>query len=111
MDKALFGNTLAHYASREPKQFLQMDGHYMPRGGDDQMRPDGDGDAVTAFGTVELMYGATVRVLIPHDSDPIVAARQLKKLSKWLKSKPSLLDYAQPKSQATQPDFDDDIPF
>jgi hypothetical protein len=111
MDKALFGNTLAHYATREPKLFLQMDGHYMPRGGDDQMRPDGDGDAVTANGTFELMHGATVRVLIPGDSDPIVAARQLKKLAKWLKSKPSLLDYAQARSTISQPDFDDEIPF
>ncbi len=109
MDNALFGNTLAHYASREPKHFLQLDGHYMPRGGDDVMSPDDDGDAVTAGGTVELMYGATVRVLIPHDGDVMVAARQLKKLAKWLKRKPDLLKLAKPPEEMTL--GDSEIPF
>ncbi len=109
MDKTLFGNKLAHYASREPKHFLQLDGNYLPRGGDDEMRPDCDGDAVSAGGTVELMYGATVRVLIPHDGDVLVAVRQLKKLAKWLKRNPSLFDLAKP--AAEQPCMDCDIPF
>lgn len=109
MDRTLFGNTLAHYSSREPKHFLQLDGHYLPRGGDDVLRPDSDGDAVSAAGTVELMYGATVRVLIPHDADVLVAARQLKKLAKWLKRKPSLLELAKP--PAKQLSDDSDIPF
>jgi len=110
MDKALFGNKLAHYASREPKHFLQLDGHYMPRGGDDEMHPDDEGDYVSAMGTVELMHGATVRVLIPHDADPMVAARQLKKLTRWFKSNPSMLKMAQPTPEMTQDDFAD-TPF
>ena len=109
MDKTLLGNKLAHYASREPKYFLQLDGHYLPRGGDDEMRPDCDGDAVSASGTVELMYGATVRVLIPHDGDVLVAVRQLKKLAKWLKRDPSLFDLAKPAEK--QPPMDFGLPF
>lgn len=110
MNKILFGEKLAHYAAREPKHFLQLDGQYMPRGGDDEMRPDDEGDYVSAMGTVELMRGATVRVLIPHDADPIVAARQLKKLARWFKGNPSMLKMAQPKSEETPDDFAD-TPF
>ena len=109
MDKSLFGNKLAHYASREPKHFLQLDGNYLPRGGDDEIRPDCDGDAVSAKGTVELMNGATVRVLIPHDGDVLVAVRQLKKLAKWLKRNQNLLDLAKP--VAYQPSSDSGLPF
>jgi hypothetical protein len=109
MDKTLFGNKLARYASREPKHFLQLDGFYLPRGGDSDMRPDCDGDAVSAVGTVELMHGATVRVLIPHDGDVLVAVRQLKKLAKWLKRNPSWFDIAKP--AAKQPCGDFDLPF
>ena len=109
MDKTLFRNKLAHYASREPKHFLQLDGNYLPRGGDDMMRPDCDGDAFIADGTVELMHGATVRVLIPHDGNVLVAVRQLKKLAKWLKRDPSLFDLAKP--EVEQPYGNSDIPF
>ncbi len=90
-NEKLYGACLAHYAQREPKHFLQLDCAYMPEGGDSIMRPDEDGDCMTAGGTVELMYGATVRVLIPHDTDPVIAVRQLKKLAKWLKSAPRLM--------------------
>ncbi len=98
-EKQVFGEKLAQYASRKPKHFLQLDGFYMPDGGDSVMRPDDDGDAITASGTMELMHGATTRVLIPHDTDVRVAARQLKKLAKWLKRKPRLMDYAQPEPE------------
>lgn len=80
----------------------------MPHGGDDMMHPDDEGDCVSAMGTVELMHGATVRVLIPHDADPRVAARQLKKLAKWFKRKPELMDFAQPKPEQN---WNDDLPF
>ena len=97
MDRKLFSEKLAHYALREPKRFLQLDGHYVPGGFDDVIPVDEDGDAVTAQGTVELMHGATVRILIPHGTSPSVAARQLKKLTKWLKRNPQMMDYANPK--------------
>ncbi len=108
MNKALFGEKLAHYAKREPKHFLQLDGFYLPHGGDDLMRPDDDGDAICAQGTVELMHGATVRILIPGDADPKVAARQLKKLAKWFKRKPSLLDFGKTPLKTIPKD---DLPF
>ncbi len=108
MDKAIFANKLAHYASRKPKHFLQLDGYYMPDG-DDMHCPDDDGDAVVADGTVELMNGADVRVLIPHDGDVLVAVRQLKKIAKWLKREPSLFDLAKPREYPVY--GKDDIPF
>lgn len=111
MNKDLFAEKIAHYARREPKYFLQLDGHYLPHGGDEYTRTDADGDAVTADATVELMHGSTVRVLIPHDADPRVAARQLKKISKWFKCNPNLLDCAKPKPEKTPVDFDNEIPF
>lgn len=55
------------------------------RSGNDVMLPYEDDDALQAGHTVELMQGATVRVLIPRDADTKVAARQTKKLAKWLK--------------------------
>ena len=110
MDKKLFGETLAQCALREPTRFLQLDGHYAPGESDDVMHVDEDGDGVTAQGTVELilMYGATVRILIPHGTNPRVAARQLKKLTKWFKRNPQLMEYAEPRSAAPA---DYDLPF
>ena len=66
MDRRLFCEKLAHYASREPRHFLQLDAHHL-NGYDDEMRPDEHGEALTASGTVELMHGASVRVLIQSD--------------------------------------------
>ena len=105
MDRKLFCEKLAHYASREPKHFLQLDGHHVPLGYDDLMRVDEDGDAVTAQGTVELMHGATVRILIPYGTDPRLAVRQLRKLAKWLELNPQLMNYAQPKFAPTEEDI------
>lgn len=82
--RRLLGERLAHYATREPKAFTQLDGHYCPEGGDGLLAPDTDGDALTAQATCELMYGAYVRVLIPRDATPMIAARQLRKLAEWL---------------------------
>ncbi len=95
-EQQLFGEKLAHYATRTPKRFLQLDGHYMPHGGDSVMHPDEDGDVFMALGTVELMHGSTVRVLIPHDADPKVVTRELKKMAKWFKHNPQLLEQVAP---------------
>jgi hypothetical protein len=107
-----FCDKIAHYASREPKQFLQLDSFYMPDGGDDVMHPDKDGDALLALETIELMRCCHVRVLIPDNIDVKVAVRQLKKVAKWLKRKPDLLEYAKPKVEPNSdcaPDYG--LPF
>ena len=91
-----FAKKLAHYATRDPKRFLQMDGFQVKGDGDDIMRPDKDGDCLFSIGTTELMAGATVRVLIPEETDPKVAIRHLKKFTKWLKKSPDLMDFAKP---------------
>ena len=110
MKNKLFGEKLAHYASKEPKHFLQMDGYYDSEVYDELMHPDLEGDAFIAQGTVELMDGATVRILIPYHTDPTVAARQIKKMAKWLRKKPSLIDFAKPEPEKAPP-CDSDFPF
>jgi hypothetical protein len=111
MQDKLFCEKIAHYASKKPKHFLQMDGQFYPEGYVEYpFYPDDDGDTLNAGGTVELMCGATVRVLIPQDTDPIVAARQLKKMAKWLKKHPELIDFAKPLPEKDP--FDKDaLPF
>jgi hypothetical protein len=105
----LFGEKLAHYAQRKPSHFLQLDGFYLPNGGDDFMQPDEDGDCLHGSGTVELMTGTpSVRVLVTFGTDRHVAVRQLKKLAKWLKKHPDLMEYAKPKQADTE---SEEIPF
>lgn len=106
-----FADKLAHYAKKDPKQFLQMDGFYLPNGGDDSMRPDDEGDCLHASTTVELMYGATVRVLIGPAADRMVAIRQLQKLATWLKKDADLMKFVKPKEPADRTYDDSDIPF
>jgi hypothetical protein len=96
MNKQQFCDKLAHYAAREPKKFLQIDGFYLPEGGDDFLHPDKDGDYMHGTETVELMRGTDVRVLIPYETNAKVAARQLKKMAKWLKRRPDLMEFAKP---------------
>ena len=61
-------------------------------------------------GTIELMHGASVRVLIPHDAKPKEAVRQLKKIAKWLNKDTDLFDLAKPIPK--DPDEPEDgIPF
>lgn len=98
MDKTLFANKIAHYARCEPKHFLQLDGHFLPAGGDDIMRPDDDGDWLSMGPTVELMHGATTRVLVPLDTDLDVVVRQLKKISKMLRRDAKMLKTPEPPS-------------
>jgi len=108
-----FADKLAHYARKNPKQFLQMDGFYLPDGGDDLMNPDDEGDCLQAISTVELMYmfGATVRVLIGSDADRMVAVRQLQKLAEWLEVNPDLMNLAEPAALYDNEFDDSDIPF
>jgi hypothetical protein len=94
---------LAKYAEREPKQFVQMDAHYLPDGPSGALtEPDAEGDALTACETYELMRGAPVRVLIEPDCEPALAVRRLRKLADWLEGRPGLM--AQVRDDA-------DIPF
>jgi hypothetical protein len=74
---------LAHYAEREPCAFLQYDGFDAPTGMfDDNWGPDVGGHEVIVGITYELMSGmATVRVLIPPESDADVAAALLRKIA------------------------------
>jgi hypothetical protein len=110
MDTTLFSKKIAEYASNEPKNFLQMDGYYLTEGDPEDLAcADVDGDVIRAYGTVELMRGATVRVLIPHDGDVVVAVRQLKKLAKMLKRNPGLFDLAKPSEKKRSENFDIDF--
>ena len=72
---------------------------------------DFEGDFLNASRTVELMRGSSVRVLIPLETDAKVAVRQLKKLTKLLKSKPELMGYARPEVKDTKAFEDEDLPF
>ncbi len=87
----LFGGCLAYYTQRRPKHFLLLACEYAPGGGNSMGYPDEDGDCMTVGYTVELMYAAAVQVLIPHDIDPVIAVRQLKKLAEWLECEPWLI--------------------
>jgi hypothetical protein len=81
---------LEHYAERDPKQFLQIDGFI--EGRDDLATPDEDGDSVLGGVTVELMHSSfSTRILIDPATDPKVAARLLRKAAAWLDRKPELL--------------------
>ena len=109
MNKTIYGNKLAHYASREPKSFLQLDA-LIDLKPDSFTHPDKDGDVLMGGGTIELMHGASVRVLIPHDAKPKEAVRQLKKIAKWLNKDTDLFDLAKPIPK--DPDEPEDgIPF
>ena len=112
MQDKLFCEKIADYASKKPKHFLQMDGQFYPEAiaYDFPYNSDKDGDMMSAGRTVELMDDPTVRVLIPQDTDPIVASRQLKKMAKWLKKHPELIDFAKPLPEKDP--FDKDaLPF
>lgn len=110
--KRLFAEKIAHYAQREPKHFLQLDAVFAPVDIEGQMSIDFEGDFLDARGTVELMHCSNVRVLIPRETNPKVAIRQLKKLAKLLRAKPELMDFAKPDKEDTQAFEEDDyLPF
>jgi len=107
----LFAQKLAEYSRRDPKSFLQLDGLYVAHRGCREMQSDVDGDCLSAYPTVELMMGSTVRVPIPEGPDRRTAIRQLKKLTKWLIKDPSLMRFT--KCPQTRFDYtdDDELPF
>jgi hypothetical protein len=83
---------LEHYATREPKRFIQYDAHDLRGGGaDDVMRPDEDGMCLMRGGSWELMHGCAVRVLIEPGTTKERAALSLRKIAEWIES-PGLLD-------------------
>ena len=59
--KRLFAEKIAHYAQREPKHFLQIDGIFAAGRYDEQTPIDLEGDFLDACRTVELMHGSDVR--------------------------------------------------
>lgn len=71
---------LAHYARRQPQSFVQLDG-FADMVADDVSRPDEDGDVLWQTITVELMAGATVRVLIDPQAPRATGVRLLRKLA------------------------------
>lgn len=81
---------LKHYAERDPRRLLQIDG--FPGCSDDIMAPDAEGDSVLGSRTVELMDSPfSTRILIDPATDPRVAARLLRKAAEWLDREPDLL--------------------
>jgi len=113
MNKKQFCDKLAHYAAREPKQFLQLDGFHKPKDCEGLMRGLEGDDLYMAGGTVELMRGASVRILIPYDTDVKVAIRQIKRMARWLKNNPELIEYAKPNADAelNPSPIDFELPF
>jgi len=83
-ERQQFAECLAKYAERKPQKYLQIDGHHLPDGGDDIMRPDEDGDCINSGSTWELMAHNDVRVLIGTGVDAQVAVRQLRKIIDWI---------------------------
>jgi hypothetical protein len=110
--KKLFAEKIAHYALCQPRYFLQLDGLFAPKGYDEQSPIDFEGDFLIATRTLELMAGSDVRVLIPIETDPRVAIRQLKKMVTMLETRPELRDLAKPDEKDTQAFEDQDcLPF
>ena len=58
---------LAHYADRDPHEFVQIDGFV---NADEIMGRDAEGHGLCGTMTAELMHGSYVRLLIPPTADP-----------------------------------------
>jgi hypothetical protein len=89
---------LAHYATKEPSRFVQIDCHTNRTGSglEDLFEPwedayDEDGDQIGAWSTTELMHGAPVRVFIRPETSAATAVRVLDKVVAWLRRRPSLI--------------------
>ncbi len=79
------------YERRPPRAFLQLDGWFIPESGDYFMRPDAEGDCLTAGNVVDRQRAsAEVRVKILIGTDKAIAVRILEKLLNWLKENPFL---------------------
>ncbi len=80
---------LAHYATREPKDFVQIDGWCSGKWtGDSVIVTGNDGRGMTSTLTTELMNGADVRLLIKPDSDPTEIVALLHDAIKSIESLP-----------------------
>lgn len=76
---------LDHYAMREPKRFVQFDGHNVGVDhGDSVMVPDEDGHVVMGTVTNELMHACAVRVLLEPETTKETALILLRKISDWV---------------------------
>jgi len=85
------GELLNHYAKREPKEFLQIDGWYGGKWvGDSVIATDKNGYSMTGGATVELMIGADVRILIDPSTPASEAVVLLQKAIDWLNRGPAL---------------------
>ena len=74
------GELLAHYATKEPYLFEQLDGI-----NDCEAHPDSDGDTITGGQNWELRSGRVpVRVEILSGTSKDVAVRLLRKIVTWL---------------------------
>lgn len=78
---------LKHYAEKEPCKFLQFDGFAFGQGArDDDLHPDGDGDAMTSHVDYDLMSGGyAVRVMVTAGTKKETAIRIIEKLLSWIK--------------------------
>ncbi len=94
---------LEHYATREPKPFVQIDGWL---GGDDVIKSDDDGRGMSLGFTTELMEGADVRLLIKPDSDPTEIVALLHNAIKSIESMPDSIatsHWLHPKPHLVEP--------
>jgi len=82
---------LNHYAKREPKKFLQIDGWYSRQWVDDRvLAMDEARYSMTGGATVELMHGTDVRILIDPSTPVSEAVMLLRQAVAWLKEDPLL---------------------
>ncbi len=87
---------LAHYATREPSRFLQIDCHTNRCGSVcdscDDDGYDADGDCMDRCVTEELMAGAPVRILISEATTTSAAIRLLDKAAAILREEPGVVE-------------------
>ncbi len=87
---------LAEYESREPREFIQVDGWHRGNShrhwtGNQWISTDDDGHSMVRSHTVELMHGAHVRVLIQPDTSATETAALLRKIADWIEREPRML--------------------
>ncbi len=87
---------LAKYESREPREFIQVDGWHSGKShrhwtGYNWISTDDDGHSKVRSHTVELMHGAHVRVLIQPDTSATETAALLRKIADWIEREPRML--------------------
>ena len=84
---------LAHYATREPKSFVQFDGWYGGKwAGDSVIATDETGRSMTSGLTTELMCGADMRLLIEPGAAPNEIVALLNQAAEWITRSPDILD-------------------